>query len=180
MVWVNPPTFVANTALGAAQLNTFIRDNLNETEAARASTAGRLLWTTGRNGIAERPIASALVTTVETTTATEYIDLPAFGPTVTLTTGRYALVFVTCGIGNSGTDFAYANYYISGASDISHNDRAELKMGGNTTGTSITCRTSAISWCTALTPGSNTFTLQYKVSGGEGKFLDRRIMVMGL
>jgi hypothetical protein len=32
----------------------------------------------------------------------------------------------------------------------------------------------------ALTPGSNTFTMKYRVSSGTGTFADRRISVMPL
>lgn len=181
MVWVAPATFVANTALTAAQLNTFIRDNLLETEAAKATTAGRLFWTTSRNAIAERPLSESFVSTTETTASTSFVDLGTSGPSVTLFTGRYALVAISAAIRNgSETSLAHINYYVSGATEQSHQEQSELKLGGNAAGTTHPSRSMTVSWCTNLNPGVNTFTLQYKVSADDGVFFYRRLTVIAL
>lgn len=178
MVWVSPMTFIANTPLTAAQMNTFMRDNLNETEAARATTAGSLFWSTTDNSIRERPVRGGDMWAFGTTASTSYVDLTTFGPTVTVDTGQYALVMFSVAMQNAGSDEAcYANYYITGATEASHDPLSELTVWG---GSARQARTMSVSWCTNLTPGSNTFTLQYRVSAGTGQFDHRHMVVIAL
>src|SRR3712207_4741779 len=91
MAWATPLTAVSNAILSAAQWNASVRDNLNETGPAKATTAGRILVTTGANGIAERAVSSATVSTSQTTTSTSYTDLATVGAAVAVTTGTQAL-----------------------------------------------------------------------------------------
>ena len=87
-------TAVANSVFTAAQFNQFVRDNLNETAPAKATTAGSHFAGTGLNSIAERLTDTDLVATSQTTISTSYADLATVGPTVTATTGPYAIVFL--------------------------------------------------------------------------------------
>ena len=93
MAWTAPMTAVDNTIWTSSQWNTHVRDNLLETMAGKATTAGRWFVSTGANAIAERVITQASVTTSQTTTSASFTDLATTGPAVTVTTGTKAIVF---------------------------------------------------------------------------------------
>lgn len=172
-------TAVANTVFTAAQFNTHVRDNLNETAPAKATTAGTLFVAAGANSIAERVPSTAAVTTSETTGGTGYGALATPGPSVTVTTGTKAIVAVASLVQNSTIgQNSYASYAVSGASAISAtDDRAVLITAA---AANQTLRASSVYMETALTAGSNTFTMQYRVTGGTGSFQNRRITVIPL
>lgn len=178
MAWSAPMTAVANSTFTAAQFNQFVRDNLNETAPAKATSAGSYFVASGVNSIAERTPNLAGILTSETTTSTTMTDLATFGPSVTVTTGPYALVLTHCQVENSGAGSAYAGVEVTGASSIAPAlNRAinvfnapAVRVGA---GTAVLYHGSL-----ALTPGSNTFTMKYRVSSGTGTFADRRIIVM--
>ena len=86
-------TAVSNTVFTAAQFNTHVRDNLNETAPAKATTAGTMFIASGANSIVERVPSTAAVTTSESTGGTGYGNLATPGPAVTVTTGTKAIVF---------------------------------------------------------------------------------------
>lgn len=54
MVWTAPVTFVANDVLTAAQLNTFLGENMMETAPGKATRENRLICATGVNALEER------------------------------------------------------------------------------------------------------------------------------
>ena len=120
--------------------------------------------------------ASATVATSETTTSTSYTALTTAGPEVTLTTGTKALVIVSAASNNSGASGRqFSSYKVSGATTIASSDAvAQVPMGA------VNMRNSSASRLTSLTAGSNTFTMEYKVSGGTGTFLNREIIVIDL
>jgi hypothetical protein len=176
MAWSVPLTAVANSALTAAQFNASVRDNLNETAAAKATTAGSIFAGTGVNALAERFITDNIVDTSETTTSTTYADLATNGPLVTTTTGVQAMVFAVCQLSNSGAGSSAASYEISGATSSAASDsRAILIDGGSSTQPRY-----GVSQLIATTPGSNTFKMKYRVTSGTGTFIKRRICIMGL
>jgi hypothetical protein len=179
MTWTAPMTAVANTVFTAAQFNTHIRDNLNETAPAKATAAGTLFVGAGVNSIAERVPSTNAVTTSESTGSTSYTDVTTPGPAVTVTTGTKAIVIVTSLVQNSTSgQNAYASYAVSGASAISAtDDRAVLITAA---ATNQTLRASSAYMETGLTAGSNTFTMKYRVTGGTGSFQNRRITVIPL
>lgn len=178
MTWTTPMTFVAATTLTAAQLNTHLRDNLNETAVAKATTAGRWFVSTGSNAIAERAISDNQVATAETTASTSYIALTTAGPAVTVTTGTSALAIFRCflfnnGAGNSG----FMSVAVSGATTVASSDNwavaYESTAASDGVGIAVTHR------FTGLTPGSNVFTAQYRVTAGTGTFQWRDLIVLG-
>ncbi len=59
MTWTALPTFVAGQPLTAAQMNTYVRDNLNATSAGVVTTAGDLTYATGANALARLAIGTA-------------------------------------------------------------------------------------------------------------------------
>jgi hypothetical protein len=172
-------TAVANTVFTAAQFNTHVRDNLNETAPAKATTAGTIFVASGANSIVERVPSTAAVTTSESTGGTGYGDLTTPGPAVTVTTGTKAIVVVGAIVQNSTVaQNSYASYAVSGASSISAtDDRAVIITAA---AANQTLRASAVYMETALTGGSNTFTMKYRVTGGTGSFQNRRIVVIPL
>lgn len=181
MAWTAPMTAVAGSVFTAAQFNTFIRDNLLETAPAKATTAGRHFAATGLNAIAERASSTDFTGTGETTSSTSYTDLATVGPAVTVTTGVQAWVFTSALVSNdtnsTSSSFAHA---ISGATSSTANDNHRgTYVRSDVTGTTG-ARFTTVSLRTGLTPGSNTFTMQYKVSGGTGTFSARAIAVLPL
>lgn len=168
-------TAVSNSVFTAAQFNQFVRDNLNETAPAKATTAGSHFAGTGLNSIAERLTADNLVATSQTTTSTSYTDLATVGPTVTATTGPYALVATYNSNFNSGAAASLMSFEVSGASSIAAADNVSIAISG--TGSQ---RASGLFLLTTLTPGSNTFRCKYRVGAGTGTYADRRILVFPL
>lgn len=177
MAWTAPMTAVASSVFTAAQFNQFVRDNLNETGPAKATTAGGHFAVSGTNEISERVSATASVLTSETTTSTSYTDLTTPGPEVTVTTGPYAFVIVHGSMENSGAGSSRMAYEISGATTTAPADNRGIGVFG---GAGVNVTVSGVALHTTLTPGSNTFTAKYKVTSGTGTFISRRLMVLPL
>jgi len=119
---------------------------------------------------------SAIVATSETTTSTSYTNLTTAGPAVTLTTGTKALVIITATTVNSGsTAHTIISYKVSGATTIASSDA----VCNDETG-ALVKRSSSASRLTTLNAGSNTFTMEYKVSAGTGTFSNREIIVIDM
>lgn len=178
MAWTAPMTAIAGSVLTAAQFNTSVRDNLNETAVAKATTAGTYFVGTGPNVLAERVLTSDIVETSETTATTTYTDLATVGPTVTATTGAVALIIVTADItNNTAGQSGRMTFEVSGASTVAASDIRALRVTIATTAAAGNIRASVVT-SLALTGGSNTFTAKYRASGGTATFANRRITVM--
>lgn len=179
MAWSTPLTAVANSALTAAQWNATVRDNLLETAPAKATAAGRIMVTTGTNAIAERVIAQHTINTAQTTASSSYVDLATVGPQVTLVTGARALVWWNAQMSNSlGSSATRCAIEVSGATSISPSDSHDLYNDGLTAGNAT--RFACAEMFDTLTPGTNTFTVKYKVNSGTGTYTDRHLIVMAL
>jgi hypothetical protein len=97
---------------------------------------------------------------------------PGTNPNVTVSmTGSSALVMITAQANVNGNNLAYVALTVSGASTVAPSDQVALV--GNSAGAST-----AVRYVTGLTPGSNTFSLAYRVSGGNGTFAVRNIVVI--
>jgi hypothetical protein len=176
VAWTAPMTAISGSVFTAAQFNTFVRDNLNECPASKATMPGSFFVVSDTNQLAERTPATAIVATSQTTTSTSYTDLATVGPAVTVTTGPSALVgLYNANLNSSGTTASLMSYEVTGASAQAPNDNIATGVA-TTTGT----RAGAVFLVTGLTPGSNTFTCRYRVGGGTGTFVDRRILVVPL
>jgi hypothetical protein len=179
MAWSTPLTAVANSALTAAQWNASVRDNLLETGPAKATTAGRLIVTNGANAIVEREVKKADISTSQTTTSSSFTDLATPGPTVTVTTGTKALVFASCQMANSGANsVTQMSVAVSGATTIAASQNDDLYNDGLGAGNAN--RATVAILFDALTAGSNTFKMQYRVAANTGTFYDRSLIVMAL
>lgn len=177
MAWSAPMTAVAGSVFTAAQFNTFVRDNLNECPAAKATTPGSIFVTSATNQVAERVPAASRVDVSEATTSTSFTDLATLGPAVTATTGSMAWIIVTAR-GNNGTASqpCLMSFEITGATTAAAADSRSLWL--ETDGTGEFPRASCGTMLTTLTPGSNTFTAKYRVGGGTGTFHYREIVVI--
>lgn len=110
------------------------------------------------------------VATLQTTTSTSYTDLATVGPTATITSkGTKAIALWALNQSTTSGSCA-SSVAVSGATTTAAADTSGTvgSDGGRT----------AIGWAVfTITPGSNTYTLKYRVTGGTGTFLDRRMMV---
>ena len=178
MAWSTPLTAVSTATLTAAQWNATVRDNLNETAPAKATTAGGIFVATGTNAIAQRIPTGNTIATSQISTATTYGDLATSGPAVTVTTGTQAIVCVTVSLNNSTVGASSrADFAVSGATTRAAVDNTALihEVANANQG----FRATAVTLIT-LTAGSNTFTVKYRTSGGTGTFNDRSILVLPL
>lgn len=179
IAWTAPFTAVANTALPAATWNTQVRDNFLQTGPAKATTAGRLLVTSGVNSIAERVVQSAEIQTSENTSSTSNADLATVGPTVTVTSGPNAVVFWGCQLSNNSiNESSLMDFAVSGASTRAASDTTALRFQSAVASQHM--RAACADLITGLTAGSNTFRSKYWVSSGSGTFMRRRLTVMPL
>lgn len=176
MAWSTPLTAVSNATLTAAQWNASVRDNLLITPAALATTSGSHFAGTGTNAIAERILGVNSLVTAGTTTSTSYTATltGAASVSVTVTTGTHALWIIGSRQSSSvnGTN-VWTSVAISGASSIAASDTRALSYDG----TGETYHGLAVLE-NGLTAGSNTFTIQQRVSGGTGTFSTRRVQVI--
>jgi hypothetical protein len=169
-------TAVAGSVYTAAQFNTFVRDNLNETAPAKATTNGGYFVSTALNQIAERVGSAQTFAAQETTASTTFDDLPTAGPTVTVTTGTLALVIFGCEQSNDGTGSTRTSVEVTGASSIAAEDIRALTLSGVDAGALL--QASHAVFYIDLLPGVNTFTMKYRVSSGTGTFRRRRLIVL--
>mgnify|MGYP001591938653 CR=1 FL=1 len=177
MVWTAPMTFTANTVLTAAQLNVYLRDNFNETAPAKATTAGYHFVSTGTGAISERPVDFNYIETGESTTSTSFTNLTTAGPQLTLTTGSRVLWMINAYQNNSiSNNSAYAGVAITGASSIPASTSRSASTDG--LGAGQNSRAGYFHMESGLTPGSNTFTMQYMVAAGSGTFAFRRLVII--
>lgn len=176
MAWSAPATAVANATLPAATWNATVRDNLNATAVALASVASQYFVATGVNALAARLIQTATVATSQSTSTTSYTNLATTGPQVTVTTGTIAVALFTAAVSNtvanSATDTSVA---VSGATSIAASDAWRTVLDG-VTANQIN-RVAGFHVFTGLNPGSNTFTVQYKVGSNTGTWADRELLV---
>jgi hypothetical protein len=121
--------------------------------------------------------AAAVVATDETTTSTTYAFLATTTDQVTVTIGAngLALVCMSVGLYNSGSNDSLASVDISGANTIAATDNRAIRQA-----TAAAMGWGGIFLLTGLTAGSTTFKLKYRVSGGTGSFFNRNIAVIPL
>lgn len=180
MAWTVPMTFIDNTVLTAAQLNTNLRDNFLETIPAKATNNGGAgagyFIVQGPHQIAERGIGYAEVNTSQTTTSSSYTNLSTVGPSVSVLTGTKAIVIFSAEMGApaGGIECGVAPE-VAGATSIPADDDRALVIAA---GPGSRNAASYMAVYTELTPGINIFTLKYMVSQQTGTFLNRHLWVM--
>lgn len=181
MAWTSPITFATGEILTAAQMNTYLRDNLLETAPAKATTPGGIFVTTGANAIAERVPAGATVAASQSTTSSTFVNLATVGPSVTVNTGSQAIVSLYSAMSvNTSNNQAEAGYAVSGATIIAATSTRVIQIDGTPSGDEL--RIGATFFQSGLNPGVNTFTMQYRAptAGVSATFVDRHIVVIPL
>jgi len=182
MAYTAPKTWVANAILTAAELNVHLRDNMLETAASKATTAGALFVATGVNAIAQRIPQSATVATSQQTTSATYTNLITPGPAVTVTSGAQALVVVSADLQNtSNSARAWMSFAVSGATTRAAQDTEALRAMPDTFNAEP-IGASRVTHVKGLTPGNNTFTAVYRSThtAGAAIFEAREIFVLPL
>lgn len=180
MAWSAPMTAVAGATFTAAQFNQYVRDNLNETAPAKATAASQIFVSTGVNAITTRQPSTAAVATNQSTTSASYTDLATVGPSVSVVTGTIALVWFGAAQAHSSSDNETAcSVAVSGASTVAANNAWQHSTDGVTAGNYT--RGTSFHVFTGLTPGTNNFTMKYRVGvSGTGSFQNREIAVLPL
>lgn len=177
MAWTAPITFVARSALTAAQLNTYLRDDMLETMPAKATGVGNYFIGAGKNSIALQSLVTAQVLTDDTTAGTEYDDLKSTtGPSVTVSVQARALVFLSCNAKGTAVAANWMSYEVSGATESDAQDNRAI-MNQST----VVEKISGVILHDDLAPGLTTFTAKYRVSEtNTATMSQRRIAVMPL
>jgi Tfp pilus assembly protein FimT len=188
------PTFTAGQVLTAAQLNqsartgvpvaadTTARDGLFGGTGEKTLAEGQLVYLEDSDvvqyydGSVWKTLAPAVsaqaadsVATSQSTTSTSYTDLATAGPTVTLTTGTSAFVYIQAQRADEVR--ASFSFEVSGASSVS---AGTYEMPASGSGGVGAVRSFEV---TGLTAGSNTFTMKYKSDGTSQAFSQRTIFV---
>ena len=178
MAWSSPMTAVAGNAITDADWNTNVRDNLLQTAPAKATANGGYFVATGANAIAERHIATAFIATAQSSSTASFIDLATAGPTVTVDTGSHALVLFKAHVEHTVTNAVSAiSFQVSGATTISSTFNQSAQVDGVVLGNKPSmCGFKYVS----LTPGTNTFKLQYYTGAATATFELREIVVIPL
>jgi hypothetical protein len=161
----------------AADFNTFVRDNLNQTAPALASAAGQFFVASGPNAITAATVGSATVATSQSTTSTSYADLATVGPTVTVNVQSLAVVIISAQITNNVTNASsFMSYTVSGATSVAVSTTRALIRDGMNGGNAF--RASAVS-VMPCNPGSNIFKAKYAAGpSSTATFADRNITVI--
>lgn len=176
MAWTTPLTAVSNATLTAAQWNASVRDNLNMTAPALATTPGSIFVTTAANTIAERTPQTALVVGSDTVTATSYANTTTPGPAVTAVSAAKAMIFTSGRMANSTNFSTFMAHEVSGATAIAAADTWALEHSDSSSGGALNATRCHLE--TALTSGSNTFTVKYRVTSGTGTVTRRHLTVI--
>lgn len=174
-------TFTAGAPLTAAQLNTHLRDNLLETATSKATVAGQIFAGQGKYSIAARLPTFVVDTSSGSTNSTTYTDLASEGPSVTVTTGQRAMVWLTCeSEASSNAGMRVASYTVSGATEREPLETNHIRQDGNVLNNGM--QWSQFNFEDSLNPGENTFTMVYKVGTASytGTFRNRSILVWPL
>lgn len=173
---LNPSTTLGDIEYRSSTANTNTRLAIGSSGQVLTVSGGVPTWAAVN---ANPTTATATVATGQTTTSTSFTDLATSGPSVTMTTGTKALVFIVSNIDNqAGNGQGYVGFAVSGASSISASDTTALHYYS---GGVIALQYGATYLVSGLTAGSNTFTLKYKSGNGSTQyFANRQITVMDL
>ncbi len=206
MTWNAPRTWVTAETVTAALMNAEIRDNFLETSAATVTTAGDLAYADAANSMGSRlaigaatthlvsdgsaPVWRNVATDVDTAgqtgVGTSFLPLSDMGGSgfgfaadieVALTTGTVALVMWSALLSNdTGGSNTYVSYSVSGATtraaSIDHQIRYESSNASDV------AHFGRSDLATGLTAGSNTFTLEGRVSADTGSIARPEIAVI--
>lgn len=175
MAWITPKTFLSNTELTSADLNMFVRDNLLETERAKAGGATGWFVSNGPNSIARRRMYSFENNTISTTSSTTPVNLN--GPSGTIEHGGAFLAIATARIKVlSGSGIANCGIHIDGGSGTHVASIGRAIRSAKTFAINGFCHVFHYNVPVSL----NTVRLQYWVSSGSAEFNVRKLDIWTL
>lgn len=173
---LNPETTLGDISYRSSTSNTKTRLAIGSSGQVLTVSGGVPTWA----AVSANPTtAAATVAAGQTTTSTSYTDLTTVGPSVTITTGTKALVFITSNIDNqSNNGQGHIGFAVSGATTVAASDDQALHYYSNG---ALALQYGAAYYVSGLTAGSNTFTLKYKSGNGSTQYFARRqLTVMDL
>ncbi len=119
---------------------------------------------------------------IGTTTSTSYTPTlsgsPGTNPSVTLVTGTTAMLNISATVFNNSTSAVIMSVAVSGAGIVAANDEYSIYLSTHTANNEHQFGSTHI--IPGLTAGTNTFTLNFRVTGGTGSFYNRRLSVYGI
>lgn len=184
MAWTTPMTAVANTPFTAADYNQQIRDNMRCQAPYVTDTAGDTYVVRSANTIVSTGIEYAEVLTSQTTTSTTYTDLATSGPSITISggiLGQQAMVWISAEMDNNTLSLQTScAVEVSGASSYAASDTRCAITRDGLAATNPSQYMGAFLYDPINRGASVTFTMKYRVGGGTGTFVNRRIMVWPL
>jgi hypothetical protein len=208
MAWSAPRTYVTGETITAAILNADHRDNLLETSAATATTAGDLVYADAANSMGSRLGIGAVPAILSTTgsapvwrtvaqslgdasygsgpSSTSYTDFDEVtswngtNVTVTVTTGTRAMVWWGCRFASNTSAGAQMDisFRVSGATTTASGTATSVR--GESSAANDQVPVGAGARLVTLTAGSNVFTLQALISTGTGTIGFPYIIVQSL
>jgi hypothetical protein len=178
MAWTAPRTWVEGETITAALLNTHLRDNMLETEAALATggLTGGYFVGNSTNDIVERKAGYGQTLGTTTTSSSTYTGV---APTVTVTSSDRALVLWSANFSeDTANRSCWCSVAVSGATTIAATD--DTSLAGSSVAANRDRQMMSIKWFNTLNAGSNIFTMQYHVQGGVGvgTWSERRLFVL--
>ena len=176
MAWTSPLTAVANTTLTAAQWNIFLRDSLNAQGPTSATGAGQLLVTTGFGSLTMRTPQVQYISTSDTTASSSLVALDSDGAEVTVITGTMCMVTVGCQISNSTAGAGgMASIDLFGDTERAADEINCVRADSGNANDAF-----KLGWTTIynpINPGSNTFGMKYRATGGGTASFAGRLIV---
>ena len=133
----------------------------------------------GSSWVSITPVGARTSNTGTTTSASYTATLsgsPGSNPSVTLTTGTTALVSIATHMNNSGGGQSCMSFAVSGATTVAASDTYDVESTTSSAYSTV-CRTFIL---TALTAGTNTFTLQYRAGSNTCQVAHRCLTVQGI
>ncbi len=205
MAWTAPRTWVTGETVTAALMNAHIKDNLLETSAATATTAGDLVYADAANSMGSRlaiggsnthlvsdgsaPVWREIATDADNgsgdfgDTTFDTLDNLAGGfaftgeTEVTVTTGTEALVLFKCLLSNdTAGQRTVLSYSVSGATTSSATANRSISYESGAANDSA--EFGSFELHSGLTAGSNTFTLAGRVTANTGTITRPEIAVI--
>lgn len=164
-----------NAAQRTSQLTAPVLNQLSMLDTA----AGVIQHWNGAAWADIRGASAAAVAAGEATGSATYVDLTTPGPAASIITGALALVTLsTRFLGGAVGYVGLLGFAVSGASSVAAADGSAVFMPAlSASNSSDHSRQFLVS---GLTPGLNTFTAKYRVSGGSCTFTNRVLSVQAL
>jgi hypothetical protein len=119
--------------------------------------------------------AAGEVLASQTTASVTYVDLATSGPAVSVDTGTTAVALIQAQVGLSTAGAILMAVAVSGATTRAAADDNALYVADAYNNQSALA---ALLYFSGLTPGTNIFTVKYRVTAGTATFIRRRILVI--